>query len=174
MQEKNEHKEHEMHAQKESYKPLFIIIGMILLPAIVLAFKQYSAGDIIWIDVGANIMAGYFIVFAGFKFLDIKGFKDGFASYDLLAMQTSSYGYLYPFIELTLGLIYLTRFRLDLFNWVTLFLMLFGALGVLISLKKTKGIKCACLGTVINLPLSNITLIEDFSMAAMAALMLFS
>ena len=36
------------------------------------------------------------------------------------------------------------------------------------------GIRCACLGTALNLPMTTITLVEDLGMAAMAAVMLFT
>jgi hypothetical protein len=55
---------------------------------------------------------------------------------------------------------------------VTFLLMSFSALGVIQSvLNKTK-IRCACLGTVFQLPMSTITIVEDLGMALMALLML--
>ena len=50
--------------------------------------------------------------------------------------------------------------------------MCIGAAGVIRSLMRKDRIKCACLGTVIDLPLGTVTLIEDLGMAAMAGLML--
>lgn len=44
--------------------------------------------------------------------------------------------------------------------------------GVANSLVNRRKVKCACLGSVFNLPMSTVTLIEDAGMAAMAAIML--
>jgi hypothetical protein len=46
------------------------------------------------------------------------------------------------------------------------------AVGVVKALLARRKIRCACLGTVFNLPMSKITLIEDGLMLAMAAGML--
>ena len=52
-------------------------------------------------------MGVFLIFFAVLKIFDLEGFKDGFAMYDLIAMLNSTWGYVYPFIELALGLGYL-------------------------------------------------------------------
>ena len=46
------------------------------------------------------------------------------------------------------------------------------AVGVVKALVAKRKIQCACLGTVFNLPMSRVTLIEDGLMIAMAAVML--
>ena len=50
--------------------------------------------------------------------------------------------------------------------------MLIGTAGIIESLVNKRRVKCACLGSVFNLPMSYVTLIEDVGMAMMAALML--
>jgi hypothetical protein len=57
-------------------------------------------------------------------------------------------------------------------SWITLLVMGFSAIGVVRAvLTKTK-IQCACLGTVFQLPMSTVTIVEDVGMVAMAGLML--
>ena len=46
--------------------------------------------------------------------------------------------------------------------------------GVLQSVLNKRKIRCACLGTVFNLPMSTVTIIEDALMIAMNGAMLFS
>jgi hypothetical protein len=46
------------------------------------------------------------------------------------------------------------------------------AVGVLKALLDRRAIRCACLGTALNLPMTKVTLVEDLGMAAMAAGML--
>ena len=82
------------------------------------------------------------------------------------------FGYLYPFIELGLGVAYLTGLLPIVTNAITLVIMLIGILGVSQALLAKRKIQCACLGTVFNLPMSKVTFIEDGLMAIMAGVML--
>jgi hypothetical protein len=119
-----------------------------------------------------HFMAGFFLVFSFFKLLNIRGFADSYAMYDVLAMRFKPYGYVYPFIELGLGLSYLLVWQPMITNTVTLLVMLFSSIGVIVSVAKRQKIRCACLGAVFNLPMSTITIIEDLLMAGMALWML--
>jgi hypothetical protein len=47
-------------------------------------------------------------------------------------------------------------------------------IGVLESVFNHRKIRCACLGTVFNLPMSTVTIIEDALMIAMSGWMLYS
>lgn len=155
-----------------SYLPLIIIIGIIAISTLALGIKSIQDDSFTAVSLMTNFMAGFFLVFSGFKLLDLKGFKKGYFTYDLLAKRIPQYGYVYPFIELALGLAYLTRFNLELTNWVTLIVMLFGSLGVILEISKKRTIQCYCLGTVLKVPLTYVTVIEDLGMAAMALAMI--
>lgn len=117
-------------------------------------------------------MAGFFLAFSFFKFLDWKGFAESFAMYDLLASRWHVYGWIYPLLEVGLGLAWLTDFRPMETAWITLFLMAFSLMGVLRSVLGKKQIRCACLGSVFNLPLSSVAMVEDGMMVVMSAGML--
>lgn len=119
-----------------------------------------------------DFMAGFFLVFSGFKFLDLKGFAKAFATYDILAVGWRTYGIIYPFLELGLGLWYLSKLAPAMVAASTILLMGFSSIGVIQALLKKHKIRCACLGTVLNLPMSSITLVEDLTMVLMAAGML--
>lgn len=155
-----------------TYRPLFIILGLILLPVIAVAWKDAQAGSFAWQDAMQNFMAGFFLVFSGLKLLDVAGFAEGYSTYDLLARRVKAYGYAYPFLELSLGLAYLTRLAPVFTNRFTFVLMVFSGLGVVQSLMQKRKFQCACLGTFIKVPLTKVTIIEDFGMALMAAVML--
>lgn len=160
---------------RESYWPLVVIIGMIALVTAISTFTDYFRGydsRFVFEKSLTNFMAGFFLVFSAFKFMDLKGFADGYSSYDLLAQKFYNYGYIYPFFELFLGLIFfggVNNFYVNLFTFI---LMGFSGLGVLNSMLKKRKFQCACLGTFLKVPLTKVTLIEDFGMAAMALLML--
>ena len=162
------------HNSEESYWPLVVIIGFISLITLVLTLKDNSLGNFNFESTMSYFMAGFFLTFSAFKFLDLKGFADGYFTYDLLAQKFYNYGYLYPFLELALGLAYLLQFNDPRLHIFTFILMGFSGLGVLNSMLKKRKFQCACLGTFLKVPLTKVTLIEDFGMALMALFMLFA
>lgn len=157
-----------------TYKPLFIIVGLILLPVLAVAYRHAVLGIFDWRVSMTHFMAGFFLVFSGLKLLDVPGFAKGYSTYDLLAQRVQAYGYVYPFLELALGLAFLTGFELFFTNIATVILMIFSGIGVVISLLQKRKFQCACLGTFIKVPLTKVTIVEDFGMAAMALVMLMS
>lgn len=117
-------------------------------------------------------MTGFFLVFSFFKILDLNGFADSYAMYDVVARRIKAYGFTYPFIEFSLGIAYLTGFKPVVTNWSTLVVMGVSVIGVVQSVMNKRKIRCACLGAVFNLPMSTVTIIEDLLMIVMAAPML--
>lgn len=154
-----------------TYKPLLLIVGF-LVGVTWLVHAQTPGRH--WHEWMSDFMAGFFLVFSFFKLLNLGGFVQAYRGYDLIAAKSAAYAWAYPFIELALGVAYLTRWQPQLTHWATLVVMLVSAAGVLNALRKRQLIECACLGTVFKLPMSKVTLIEDLSMAGMAALMLSS
>jgi copper chaperone CopZ len=154
---------------KTSYFPLALIVGYILG---VVLLVEWANGGFVWHRAMGHFMAGFFLVFSFFKLLDVSAFADTYQTYDLVAARSRAYALAYPFVELALGVAYLTHFRPTLTNWVTLVVMLVGTAGVVRTLLARRKVKCACLGAVFNLPMSYVTLAEDGLMAVMAAVML--
>lgn len=152
-----------------TYKPLILVFSYILL--VTLAVEVVN-GSFELHRFMPNFMAGFFLVFSFFKMLDLNGFASSYSMYDLLAKRVSAYGYIYPFIELGLGIAYLLAYRPMLINVVTLIVMSFSSIGVILAVMNKQKIRCACLGTGFNLPMTTVTIIEDLLMAAMAAWML--
>lgn len=152
-----------------TYYPLILIVTFILAGCAIL---QFRTGTWDWMAYMADFMGGFFVVFGFFKLLDLRGFADAFQTYDIIASKSRSYGFIYPFIEVALGVAFLLRFEPLWTNVVTLIVMLVGSAGVLKSLLDKREIQCACLGTVFDLPMTTVTLVEDVGMAAMAAAMI--
>ena len=152
-----------------TYKPLLLIFAYILMVALAI---EYMQGCFELHRFMPNFMAGFFLVFSFFKLLNLQGFADSYAMYDLLAMRFKPYGYAYAFIELGLGIAYLFAWQPVLTNWLTLIVMTFSSLGVIRAVANKQKIRCACLGAVFNLPMSTVTIIEDLLMALMALWML--
>jgi hypothetical protein len=153
----------------KSYLPLIVIISLIFVASIAALWPgPFSASGFI-----LNFMTGFFLVFAGFKLMDLKGFAEGYSTYDLLASRVKVYGYIYPFIELTFGLLMLAGYHPAWLLWTEFAVMMFSGIGVAIKLIKREPFMCACLGTFLKIPLTKVTLIEDFGMAALALALLF-
>ena len=152
-----------------TYQPLFLIVGYILMTTLALNLAQASFNTERWM---MHFMAGFFLVFSFFKMLNIKAFASSYAMYDLLAIRSKAYGFIYPFIELALGLAYLLGIAPQITNTATLVIMGFSSLGVIRAVMNKQKIRCACLGAIFELPMSTITIIEDLLMAGMAAWML--
>ncbi len=152
-----------------SFYPLLLIIGYICA-AVALAI--WSRGPWSWHAFMNDFMAGFFLVFSFFKLLDLRGFASMYPTYDVVARAWKPWGFIYPFVELALGVAYLVRWQPVATSIVTAIVMLIGSVGVLRALLDKRAIRCACLGTAIRLPMTTVTLIEDVGMAAMALAML--
>ena len=125
-----------------------------------------------YIDYMLPFMGIVFLLLSILKLVDIKGFVNMFTQYDLIAAKSKTYAYVYPFIELSIGLMYLFTFQIMSAAIITLLIMGIGAIGVGKNLLSNNKIKCACLGAKVKVPLTSFTLVEDIIMALMALMIL--
>jgi len=153
------------------YKPILLIFGYIIGITLLV---EYMNGAFSWMRWMNHFMAGFFLVFSFFKLLNLKGFSESYSMYDIVAKKWNGWGYVYAFIELALGLAFLTGFNPMLTNVITFVVMAVSIIGVLQSVVNKRKIKCACLGAVFNLPMSTITIIEDLLMIGMSGVMLLT
>ena len=159
-----------MKASKiKQLKPLFIILGYILIASILLNYKNWNPSNAM-----LDFMGLFYIIFSFFKILDIKGFSISFSMYDPLAKQAPIYGYIYPFIEVLLGMMFLIRFEVNIALILTVIVLGITTIGVTQTLINKRSIKCACLGTTLNLPMTEATFIENALMIIMAFSLIFS
>ena len=152
-----------------TYKPLLILFLFIVG---ITTIAAYHNGIIHWMEWMNYFMAGFFLSFSFFKLLDLKGFVESYSMYDIVAKQLKGWGYIYPFIELGLGIAYATHFFPFITNIVTFVVMGISIIGVLKSVLNKQKIQCACLGAVFNLPMSTITILEDALMIGMSGTMI--
>ena len=150
-------------------KPLFIILGYIFIASILLNYKNWNSSNAMLDFIGL-----FYIVFSFFKILDIKGFSMSFRMYDPLAKKAPIYGYIYPFIEVLLGVMFLTRLEVNIALVITVIILGVTTIGVTQTLLNKRAIKCACLGTTLNLPMTEATFIENALMIIMALILIFS
>lgn len=147
--------------------PLFLIFGYIISAAILLHYKLWNTSHFM-----LDFMGLFYIVFSFFKLLDLKGFPESFRMYDPIAKVVPLYAWVYPFIELTLGVMFLMRIQISMALIVTLVVLGITTIGVTKALVDKKSIQCACLGTALKLPMTKATFIENIIMIVMAIIML--
>lgn len=150
----------------KALRPLFLIFGYIVLGSLMLT-KVDSINLFM-----TNFMGLFYLIFGFFKFLDYKGFSASFQRYDPLAKRVKLYAWFYPFIETILGLMFLLKIELTIALWVTVIILGITTIGVAQQLINRNNIQCACLGTALNLPMTEATLIENSIMLFMAFSML--
>ncbi len=152
-----------------TYRPLFLVICYVIGGAALFELSQSSWQ---WTRFMNNFMGFFFLGFAFFKLLDVSKFADAFATYDIVARRSRAYALAYPWIELSLGLLFVIGSMPVLANALTAVLMSVGLVGVVSAVRKKQAIQCACLGTAFNLPMSVVTIVENSVMLVMALAML--
>mgnify|MGYP001440160940 FL=1 len=151
----------------QQLKPLLIILSYISVASILMNYNNWSPSEAM-----LDFMGLFFMVFSFFKMLDLKGFPKSFRMYDPLAKKFPLYGSIYPFIETALGLMFLMRLEVRIALIITLVVLGITTIGVTKALLDKKSIRCACLGTVLKLPMTEATFIENMIMIVMAISML--
>tara|TARA_B100001057_G_scaffold500930_1_gene618923 strand:- start:5537 stop:6223 length:687 start_codon:yes stop_codon:yes gene_type:complete len=144
-------------------RPLFLIFIYLVLGALYLNQNSFELKNLM-----IDFMGLFFITFSFFKFLDYSTFPNSFSNYDPLAKKFNFYGKIYPFIELILGISFLFSYQLKVISVITLIVLGITTFGVAKSIFRKSDIQCACLGTSMNLPMTEATLIENILMISMA------
>lgn len=152
------------------YWPLLILLITVCLAALAIT---YSIGGN-WHEWMHYFMGLFLTIFGLLKLFNPTGFADGFQMYDVIAKRSRRYALIYPYFELLLGLAYLAFIMPILVYTLTIILMSIGVIGVIKALKKGLDVRCACMGTALNVPLSTVTLTEDLGMIVMSLVMLLT
>ena len=151
-----------------SIKDFYPLLGIVAVVGLLTALGVYVLAQ----DWMLAFMGYFFVVFGTLKVIRLEGFVEAYQMYDVLAMRSKVYAYGYPFLELGFGVAYLLAWHVTLVSAVVAPVMLIGAYGVYLKLRKREEIPCACLGTVFTVPMTWVTLGEDLLMAGMALMIL--
>jgi len=152
----------------KNFLPLIIILCLIVACTVILQLVYgFNITEALY-----DFMGVFFLVFGGFKAINLTGFVHAYREYDLIAKKSTLYAYLYPFLEVIVGIMYITRSQLIVANWISVILMAASSIGVITALVQRKDITCACLGDVFKIPMTYVTLAEDIIMGLMAFFML--
>jgi len=168
----HEHKPEVTIHKKSKFKTYLPLIFVVLAIIIIMVVIQVMQKEFTLMSSLRYFMGLFFLFFGIFKTLDWKGFAHAYAEYDIVAKRSKIYSFIYPAIELTLGILFLAGLFPIIINAITAVIMFISSIGVIQSLVGKKKIRCACLGTVVKLPMSTITVIEDVGMGVMAVVML--
>jgi hypothetical protein len=141
-------------------------------PLVVILLLQALVAAVLPLDFMHGFMGLFFVSLAMFKLFDISGFANGFQKYDAIAKPFRPYAYIYPFLELALGLGYLSQCALRETYIATIILMTISAAGVVREIARGNKFQCACLGTALQVPLSTVSIVENLGMGLMAVWML--
>ena len=115
-----------------------------------------------------NYMGFIYLVFGFLKLYDLNKFANIFSKYDIIAKKIVFYAYLYPFIEIALGISLLTdNFTLSTMT-VTKILMIISIISVIISMYAGQNLRCGCLGSFFHIPLSYVTISENVAMLSLS------
>lgn len=147
--------------------PLFLIFAYIIIASALLNKNPWDINGFM-----LDFMGLFYVVFSFFKLLDLKGFPESFKMYDPIAKIIPLYGWVYPFIEVALGVMFLMRIETPIALIITLIVLGITTIGVTKTLLDKKSIQCACLGTALKLPMTKATFIENSIMIVMAIVML--
>ena len=139
---------------------------LLSLSLIVVAVIVYLTGYML------PFMGIVFLVLSILKLIDLKGFANMFSQYDLIAAKSKAYPYIYPFIELALGIMFFLEFQIMYAAGITVLVMSIGSIGVGKNIFGKNKVRCACLGAKIKIPLTRFTLIEDIVMFLMGLMIL--
>lgn len=150
--------------------PLGVVFSFILL----LTFLTMSLTSSTLDNFLTYSMGYFFILFSLFKLLDIRAFVAGYKEYDLISKAWPGWAYMYPFFELWLGALYLSNNASLPIHIITIVISLVTCLSVFLSMRKKEALHCACLGTILKVPLTTISIAEYALMAVMAGFMIIS
>ncbi len=147
----------------KQFYPL-LLIATYLSTSVVLYYYHLN---ITWVRAMDIWMGLFYLVFSFFKLLNLDGFIKSFRKYDILAKCIWGYALLYPFVEIFLAYMYLTDYYTNLANIITISVFSENILGVILAIYKKQTLHCACLGSILSLPLTTVTIIEDILMISM-------
>jgi len=149
-----------MKIKLSDYLPIiYIYVFSITLTYVIKIFLNIDLRDSISIFLGI-----FSLIFAFFKIIRLRDFVEAFSEYGFVTQKARFYGLVFPFLELIFGISLLFLLDIVLIELLCLLFFSLNFISVLNALNKNKKFVCACLGDLIKLPLSKVSLIENLTM----------
>lgn len=164
------HHDHQpSNGSKSEYRKLAYVYVSVLVASFLLAVLR----DIDFEIFLSSFMAVFLVVFGSFKLYGLETFAMGYRNYDIIAQKFKVWGWIYPLIQIGLGLTYLLFVTFPFLNFVMILIAAVSSVGVYKELERKSNFQCVCLGNFVKLPISRISLVEDLTMLITALIMLF-
>jgi hypothetical protein len=159
----------DLAAFRRAYQPVLMIAGAALAGSLMLGAAGHGANAA---HLMQSFMGLFLLPLALLKLFDIGGFASAFARYDVVARAWRPYGFVYPFLELALALFFLSGLLPFATNIAAVLIGGIGTVGIVRTLARGEQVRCACVGSTLNVPLGTVSILENAGMALMAAAML--
>ncbi len=114
-----------------------------------------------------NTMGIMFIALACLKIFNLTDFSEIFKQYDLISQSLPVYSKVYPFIELLLGFLFLNQAYIPYIYYITLLVISSNLISTFLALATGVSLPCGCMGGLINLKLSYLSVLENMLMLIM-------
>ena len=164
----NKYKQGNLIDYIKTYKPILLALFFVVLLAVISSIERsFSYKEFFRLYMGY-----FFIIFSFLKLQNIKQFALSFSKYDPISQKFFKFGIIYPFLELLLGILFILNFLGLTINILTIIIFIPQTIGVIIKLKNNEKISCACVGTSTEIPISNLTILENIIMCLMAIYMI--
>ena len=138
----------------------------------------FSTAGLITLALSLN-MAGFMGIslsmLASLKLMDLDSFTDSFQKYDLVTKRFKPYGKIYPFLELAIGLGFLSGIAPLLTGIASTTVGILGSISVFKAVYVDKmALNCACVGGNSKAPLGVVSMTENLMMAIMGGILIFT
>lgn len=164
----NKYKQGNLIDYIKTYKPILLALFFVVLLAVISSIERsFSYKEFFRLYMGY-----FFIIFSFLKLQNIKQFALSFSKYDPISQKFFKFGIIYPFLELLLGILFILNFLGLTINILTIIIFIPQTIGVIVKLKNNEKISCACVGTSTEIPISNLTILENIIMCLMAIYMI--
>ena len=156
-------------SRKENAKLIGIFIFLIISATLMSTLHSFNGLE--WIRW---FMGGLMIIFGGLKLVGIEVFIRVFPLYDLIAKRFAPYKYVYPLLQVLLGMFFVIGAFPAIRNLLTIIIGLSGLIGMVKVVSNRGAIRLSYLGTILRLRFSTVVLIENSLMVCLATIMLIS
>jgi glutaredoxin len=146
-----------------SYTPVIALFSTAGLMTLALSLKM------------AGLMGISLSMLASLKLMDLDSFTESFEKYDLVTKRFKPYGKVYPFLELAIGLGFLSGVAPLLTGIASTTVGVLGSISVFKAVYVDKmALNCACVGGNSKAPLGVVSMTENLMMAIMGAILIFT
>jgi copper chaperone CopZ len=184
--ETNSFKQNKLLIYIKTYKPVLLAQFFVILLAFISSIEGNFIYNALSLSINSSLisfevflkeffrlyMGYFFIIFSFLKLQNINQFAISFSKYDPISQKYFKFGVIYPFLELFLGILFILNFFGLFINILTIIIFIPQTIGIIIKLRNNEKIACACIGTSVEIPLSNLTIIENLIMCIMAIYMI--